>query len=519
MSLGADDEFNITDYTGELEPSPSVGVPDIKDVAEPAASSDSVASEQLQPEMDDEPEIAMPEEPDGASPVEVGPVPVMDEDNPFPEEAEGEVGAVGPGAEGGAGDPPDASGLSESGGMDGEDGPSDGQAAAHYRLFSVPDRKDTGLYAPMLLAKNPSVLPYPSDERYRARIVDNIRKRRVLPIEVVPDEAYLPVVIFYDKTDDVFYRVDGGDLGYGLTHILSGQSVTKICYQPYLLCSYSRFFGIKSRNIYPLYSSDPIVRTLAKQKGLESRLNEYDQAWYEYAPVDGLQYVDEAFATSMRGYVRLWALQEKLCLGKPRALDNNKYLDIALGFSYLRGYNFNDDSVLFRISDGGEFEYNPNVVLSPRRDGTIFTYTMRQFGKLVNSKLFLLGIVKFAREGWMRSRNMQVLSFEPSAGIIQIFTDYYFSYKFENDYIGFLREYACSHGMRGVVFTVDIKRVFASEDRRPRSGNRLPKSLLDAVSMADDRLLSVGDDRVDVAPDVSMGARKPTGATQNETIG
>lgn len=114
---------------------------------------------------------------------------------------------------------------------------------------------------------------------------------------------------------------------------------------------------------------------------------------------------------------------------------------------------------------------------------------------------------------------MQVLSFEPSAGIIQIFTDYYFSYKFENDYIGFLREYACSHGMRGVVFTVDIKRVFASEDRRPRSGNRLPKSLLDAVSIADDRLLSVGDDRVDVAPDVSMGARKPTGATQNETIG
>lgn len=361
------------------------------------------------------------------------------------------------------------------------------------QTYSMHVPVDSGLFLPDM----EYIAPYDADGSPEM-LCSLIEQSKVCPVEIaLMDNG--PAYLFYLK-DGSFWISKPSEMPDMIKAVLSAPSITKICWQPYLLYSVSRNSGIMIKNIYSIYSMAGNTKYgVFERKAELERCN----ALMSQSKGRELPFSDTAFGFDK--YIIAWAVQQKEISVKESVVKATELWDMVLGCSYDLGFSAESAGNPMRLTADGNIIYNHATDEGVMPFGTVLLTVSLQGIKTEEALPILMkALLYLAGKRYFFKVPISLYGLNDMSGVVELLCDTKHVNLMQDELQSYLHRYLIEHKYASVSVVFhkgySLKDAVSSVDRQLTD----MKSMLLQLTTADSELV-IDSSRINV-----KYSRKPT---------
>lgn len=309
--------------------------------------------------------------------------------------------------------------------------------------FGVNLPSESGLYMPDIACLSPV---YDLTDETADDVVCSIEVSKICVLEVLVYDGKEPSYLIFTKKGE-FWTTPVSKTPDQIRKILSANAVLKLCWQPYLLYSVSRNYGLSVRNVYSLYSAASMMGYDVSDRAEELKRCALVYESQKQKKAD-MSLEKEGFDM----YIRAWAVQKNDALMSEEVERVTELWDEVLGSSYDLGFSLestgnpmsinSDGAIVYKSSPGGSVIPANTLLLvisiKGIPNGDCLTLLMKSLLYLAGKKYFF-------------KLPLSLFGMDDKSGMIEVLCDEAHSDLIEDEIQGFLHRFMSRHNMRASV--------------------------------------------------------------------
>jgi len=240
--------------------------------------------------------------------------------------------------------------------------------------------------------------------------IQGTHRDKQLPVEVVLIDGKEVGLLMYSRHLKLYPYCSIKNIPVAVKKLLTGRSIEKICFTPYLLYGLSKLYSLEFKNVVGLNTLFSFMVPETKRISYMSFVNSFG------LKDDKLSWIKNQDTRTFSGvcpyikglpYYRAMRkiISNGLTDANPAAIQQRVYLDEALGNSYLLRTNFQDNGFAFIMPENDRYIFKETFNKQKINEGRFISY----YAGEDMSELFNYILYRLAEKGIFRKLGIQVI--------------------------------------------------------------------------------------------------------------